>query len=466
MNKDFFKVTALVLLVIVSIGFIAWLIPGLDAGFLHLKPLKWFGWLKSSPDTLSVVVDEQALKQAEQWSHATKPLQSFLTALPGAKSGSAQIRIAYFGDSIIEGDLITQRLRYNLQNRFGGSGIGFVPITSIVSEFRKTIRHTFARNWESLSFMSPNKAEYPLGISGYVFIPRNWYTVQKALEVQSDSLADSTATFAPDTSQTVTKRYYVDTPPWVSYQAVNVNGGARQFDRIRLFYSHAQSGEISVEFDGNPERSYGLLSGDGLQTFDLSQGSPVKQLSLTAPFTNPAHFYGFSFDQPAGVFVDNFAIRGFSGMYFQRIPKPLLEQFQSRLQYDLIVLQYGENVSNPKLRNYDFYRDGMIKTIRYLQSAFPDVPILLISAHDRSIKTASGYVTSPDIPYLIKAQAETAEATGCAFWNLYEAMGGKDSMQKFVKNVPPLASKDYTHFNLAGANRIADLLTDFILGGK
>jgi lysophospholipase L1-like esterase len=150
-------------------------------------------------------------------------------------------------------------------------------------------------------------------------------------------------------------------------------------------------------------------------------------------------------------------------MYFQRIPKATLEQFNNELKYDLIVLQYGENVSNPKATSYTFYRTGMIKTIRYLQAAFPNVPILLVSAHDRSIKVAERYQTSPDIPILIKAQVQIADSTHCAFWNLYEAMGGKDSMQKYVKNVPPMAAKDYTHFNQAGANNIADMLTEFLL---
>ena len=44
-------------------------------------------------------------------------------------------RIGYFGDSMIEGDLITQDFRSTLQDTFGGIGVGFMPVTSIVAGF-------------------------------------------------------------------------------------------------------------------------------------------------------------------------------------------------------------------------------------------------------------------------------------------------------------------------------------------
>lgn len=464
MNKDFFKATLLVFLVIIGFGIIALAIPGCDNNIIKIKPLKWFSWLWQKPQIVEATIDDSLWQQTSLLSHNSLPLQPFRDKL---NSTGSSVRIAYFGDSIIEGDLITQQLRYNLQTGFGGSGVGFVPITSNVAGFRRTIRHSFAKNWETMSFMTPYKADYPIGFSGFVNIPRNWYTKQTTIEAVIDTLADSTVTAPPPVPKEEMKRFYVDTNPWVQYKNANVKGGAKQFDRIRLFYSHSRPGfEVKAGFDNQTRLNYPLSTGDELQSLDLSQPAPVKDLYLEFPFANPAHFYGLSLDQKSGVFLDNFAIRGYSGMYFERIPKAHLEQFQSAMQYDLIILQYGENVSNPKTTSYDYYKTGMTKTIRYLQAALPGVPILLISAHDRSIKTVQGFQTSPDIPLLIKAQAEIAETTGCAFWNLYEAMGGKDSMQKFVKSVPPLASSDYTHFNQAGANHIADLLTDFLLKHK
>jgi len=54
-------------------------------------------------------------------------LEKFTKKLFELKSGKKRkIRIAYFGDSMIEGDLLTQTLRKLLQQTFGGSGVGFI----------------------------------------------------------------------------------------------------------------------------------------------------------------------------------------------------------------------------------------------------------------------------------------------------------------------------------------------------
>jgi lysophospholipase L1-like esterase len=149
-------------------------------------------------------------------------------------------------------------------------------------------------------------------------------------------------------------------------------------------------------------------------------------------------------------------------MYFNRIPSNLLDAFARHLKYDLVILQYGENVSNPKTTNYDFYRKGMIKSIEHIKASLPGVPILVISAHDRSVKTASGYQTSPDIPILVHAQSQVAEETGSAFWNLFSEMGGLNSMKDWVNASPALASKDYTHFTVKGAAKVGEMLLKVI----
>jgi lysophospholipase L1-like esterase len=58
-----------------------------------------------------------------------------------------------------------------------------------------------------------------------------------------------------------------------------------------------------------------------------------------------------------------------------------------------------------------------------------------------------------------------AARTHIAFFNLYKAMGGANSMKTWVEGQPKLAADDYTHPNGAGAARIAGMVYDFILKG-
>ena len=67
------------------------------------------------------------------------PLTRFYDALLRLREEPDQtkVRIAYFGDSMIEGDLVTQTLRHQMQEIFGGQGVGFVPTTSLLWDFGK-----------------------------------------------------------------------------------------------------------------------------------------------------------------------------------------------------------------------------------------------------------------------------------------------------------------------------------------
>ncbi|MDD3236396.1 MAG: hypothetical protein PHH43_08745 [Candidatus Cloacimonetes bacterium] len=462
MNKEFMRPLILIALAAVLVGVLAMIIPSSDSGFIPIKKLNWFQHLVSKDNT--AVIDSTQAADAAIIESNLMPIKPFLMKL---KKPTASLRIAYFGDSIIEGDIITAKIRQDLQATHGGHGVGLVPITSIVSGFRHTIKHSFSKNWETLSFMSNSHSASSLGFTGYTFIPRNYYVAEKAIEpMKLDSLAimDSSFVAAPEPKKQ-SARHYISNNPWVEYGASGIAGGAASFSRIRLFYSMASdSSYVKCSFDGAAMQKRRLTAGAGVQMLDLSSTSPITKLKLEFSASDPIHVYGVSFDEPKGAYVDNFPIRGYSGMYFQRIHKDILKGFNRYLNYDLIVLQYGENVSSPKITDYSYYEKGMKLTIKHIQEALPGVPILLISAHDRSIKQNGGYATSPDIPYLVATQSKVALDTKTGFWNLFAAMGGKDSMPVYVANKPAWAGKDYTHFTRAGGDHVASMLLSYLKG--
>jgi lysophospholipase L1-like esterase len=60
-------------------------------------------------------------------------------------------------------------------------------------------------------------------------------------------------------------------------------------------------------------------------------------------------------------------------------------------------------------------------------------------------------------------QRRMAQELHVGFFNLYEAMGGDGSMAKLVDRGE--ANKDYTHLNVKGGKRLADLYYQSILAG-
>ena len=62
------------------------------------------------------------------------------------------------------------------------------------------------------------------------------------------------------------------------------------------------------------------------------------------------------------------------------------------------------------------------------------------------------------------ALKKAAFKSGAAFWDMYKAMGGRNSMPSWVFAEPPLASGDFVHFNPRGAKTIAQMFyNSFIL---
>ena len=69
-------------------------------------------------------------------------LRRFFAALNNINNLGRPVRIAFVGDSFIEGDILVADFRAKMQEYFGGKGIGFIPITSNVAQFRPTIKQS------------------------------------------------------------------------------------------------------------------------------------------------------------------------------------------------------------------------------------------------------------------------------------------------------------------------------------
>ena len=70
-------------------------------------------------------------------------MDAFYAKLSEVKQLDRPVRIAYFGDSFIEGDILTSNLRELFQQRFGGSGVGWVDCGTPLSAFRRTVKQQY-----------------------------------------------------------------------------------------------------------------------------------------------------------------------------------------------------------------------------------------------------------------------------------------------------------------------------------
>ena len=176
------------------------------------------------------------------------------------------------------------------------------------------------------------------------------------------------------------------------------------------------------------------------------------------PKADSIPFYGFNFDDGKGVHVDNFSNRGNSGLPLGSFDINTMRAFHAKLDYDLIVLQYGANVLNYGTLDYTWYEKRMTKVVNHLKECFPGVAILIVSTADKSTKYDLEMETDSAVVPLNRAQKKYAIKSEASFVNMYTLMGGDGSMVKWVEEVPSKANKDYTHFNHRGAKEAANLI--------
>lgn len=340
-------------------------------------------------------------------------LANYFKTLRKAEIDSSSVRIAFLGDSMIEGDLVTQTLRFRLQQKFGGKGVGFMPITSQSSGFRKTIRHEFTSGWNVSSVI--NNPQNPfIGISGFVYNPSG--------------------------------------SPGVTYKPSDDSfDNLKEFYTLKLYYGRSKIGDY-VTLSGD---NY-YLTGKGLYNqVVLNDSTALKEANIRFHCSG-SNIYGLSFEYPRGVILDNYSVRGNSGIPLNFLTDSMIKNTDSIMNYSLIILQYGLNIANPDTKDLKFYTDVMVPAVNKLKKHFINADILIMSVSDKCWKRAGKYTTEPSISVILEAQKYIASETGCAFWNLFDNMGGRNSMVKWVEK--NLANKDYTHFNYEGAEIVGNYL--------
>lgn len=340
------------------------------------------------------------------------------------------VRIMFFGDSFIEGDILTQELRERLQSRYGGSGVGFVDITSITSAYRESIRAKDS-GWDS--HHANDRRGFVDSLQGFnakYFIPKGkamvQYTCPKNVHPEHlSSYSNATIYFTPADDMMITAT--VGSNP----------------TEIIYSYNPADEGKIL-------SRSvYGNISDIRYEV----QGGPGSRC------------YGVSLEGDTGISVDNMSLRGSNGRFLSKIPQSTLDRFGQLRPYDLIIILYGLNVAASNVRNYSSYIDKMRPAIRNFHQAYPGASILLVGVSDRDEMGENGVMrTMTGIQELVNYQRQLAEEEHVAFWDLRMAMGGDLAITKMRKE--GMAQADYVHINFKGGKFLAGKLYDVLMNGK
>lgn len=452
-----FKVLLFIIFVFASLGVLGWIFPvnGVNIGQVHLSfpsPKEVLQVEQSS--TIDVENTVTMLKSQSDLSQVNTILDSllfckkfaqnnvsrlhfpnndytywddFFALLASSSTKNRAIHIVHYGDSQIEMDRISSVFRHRLQGKFTGKGAGMVPPIQTIPSY--TVRQSYAGNLSRYvvygDTSQPRAAHRRYGILA--------------------NLAQLNGEASITVGSNVGKRVFENTT---------------QFNRIVMLIGNNINNFKAV--CKNQTRSVsGSNAGVTRLTWDFD--TPISQATLYLQGT--AEIYAISMENKSGIVVDNVPMRGCSGTIFTRMDSATLAQCNANMNVKLIIMQYGGNMM-PMInsqKSIDNYMQKIAKQIKYLKNINPQAEILFIGPSDMSKKIDGKMQTYPFLPALNEALKNTVLQNGGVFWDMFNVMGGKNSMISWVNHSPAWAGGDYIHFTEAGANEIANLLSEAFL---
>lgn len=343
-------------------------------------------------------------------------------------AGSEPVRVAFMGDSFVEGDILTADLRELLQDTFHGGGVGYAPVASPFTGFRQTIKTT-SKGWTPYNIMQRKTTPEP-----YV----NDYFVSGWVARASDGAS-------------------------TRWDMVDKRRHLTECNRARLLFISREPSKIILTLNDGVQREFEFDGSDVVRQIVVEE-EQIRSLEMRVE-SGAAGFTGIGadFDSTSGIAVDNLSVRSNNGQAMFWSSASVNAQIHSMRPYDLVVLQYGLNIMQADRHNYSLYGEQVEKMVRYVESCFPGAAVLVMGVSDRSQRNEQGIVPMSSAVDLTRSQREAAEKCGVAFWNTYEAMQRLGGMTAFVEN--GWAGKDYTHINYAGGREIARQLYYALLQG-
>lgn len=327
-----------------------------------------------------------------------------------------RVRVVHYGDSQIEEDRVSSTIRAFLQEKWGGGGAGLIPL---------------------------REKYYSLSVSETATVEPTRYLV-----------------FGPSESRAGHRRYgpagqiyHIDTTVTMSVFPLKSNVyPSRYFNRVTVIADGTKSLYANLKGDKRSLKPSGALH-------HVSFAVPDSSTRVSLTLSGSTDVYGILLDNDTGISLDNVAMKGCSGTIFTSIDAAQLKDYYTNENVRLIILQYGGNTV-PYLKDakgISNYRKSIEKQINYLRELAPDATFVFIGPSDMSTNIQGKMKTYPHLPSIVDSLKAASNAAGAVFWDMYGAMGGEDSMDKWVHASPALAGRDYVHFTPLGAQKMGEI---------
>ena len=333
-------------------------------------------------------------------------LQSFYASLN--ETASRRVRVLHYGDSQIEEDRMTQQIRDQFQQRYGGSGCGLLPLAQTIPS--RTVKQQLHM-----------KGRYVTAMQG----PRRYLVYGPKRDQRADGLYGVMGQVAMMNDSLVSGSEEI-------MAVCTPQSHERRYTRWQVF------ADEGIEYN---------TSGD------------------TVRLHGHGAVYGLSQESETGVIVDNIPMRGCLGLVFTKMDREQLTTFYREQNVKLIIMQYGGNAIpyNEKPGTIQAIVKGLREQVQYVHSCAPEASILFIGPSDMMRQVDGEWQSYPMVSYMDKLLRKMAMEEQIAYFSLYQWMGGAGSMKRWLEN--GLACDDGVHFYRGGARKAGNAVAQWVLEG-
>lgn len=412
-----------------------------------------------------------------------KVLESVFKKLNENESEKNQkINIVHIGDSHIQGDLMTNKIRKILQQKFGNGGRGFVfPYQLAKTNGSYNERFRCNRAWSSYRNIYPAKG-YPVGLSGIglwrdaggfviemsVKDPSYKFNTIQIITPKNENmfdLASSSQTKFIETTERRVITHKIKKGEAISIIANKYNVSVAEIKKAnQLKSNNIRAGRV-LKIPTNQTRPKNIktsefvplnIESDAFCHYYKSEKPLEKIYLIPGKEAKDYELSGLVLEKNApGLTYSGIGVNGAKFSDYNKYPL-FFEQLNA-LHPDLLIFSLGTNESFDKLEASD-YIQRLRQFIKNLKSQNINVPIIVMTPPPSLFR---GGKPNNYVGEYAQRINDIAEKDGFAVWDLYDELGGLKGIRQL--KTQGIIGRDWVHYSKKGYEKQGSLFTEAFL---
>ena len=358
-------------------------------------------------------------------------LDLFFAQLDALQSGRAtrSLKIVTFGNSLISADNVTNVVRERLSERFGDGGRGLVLVDRFANYGpRSRSGYAYAGAWTAFNFAIGEKGRNVFGLGGVAHEATPGAFTEWRLKGETEA-----------------ELFWLD---------------------------RKDGGDFELKADGKLLQKVASEKHDAPKRLRFQIPAGAKKLTLAAPHGRLSVF-GISLErQTPGIVFDTIGVPAAEASHYLTVKEAIALDHIAARDPKLLVFMLGGN----EIRRLSWVRgakadarkasleNDLATFVDRMKRGAPGAACLVVGPIDAVYNNADSPMklkTRPQTDEINAMERKVAADKGCAFFDLYAAMGGKGSLAKFHAN--SMLQDDLVHPKGRGFDLLGELFADALL---